>query len=152
MPSIQLWALSVTSAQGPQNNALERQKKSILSYLSEQAQRAEAYGKGFILQEDLNSWLGSELLPGDTKPQNKNGKMFQSFLEENKLICANSLPFTKGLITRKRRYQGEIRQSTIDFYVVCERVLPYVSSMEIVDDKKHTLTNQSLLRKKNLRL
>ena len=72
-----------------------------------------------------------------------------AFLEENKLICVNSLPLTKGLITRKRRYLDETRQSTIDFYVVCDKVLPYVSSMEIVNDKKHNLTNYSLLNKKS---
>ena len=142
-------ALSVTSAYGPQNNSLESTKKAFWSYLTEQAQRAEASGKGFILQGDLNSWLGSDLLPGDEKPQNRNGKLFQAFLEENKLICVNSLPLTKGLITRKRRYLDETRQSTIDFYVVCDKVLPYVSSMEIVNDKKHNLTNYSLLNKKS---
>ena len=33
------------------------------------------------------------------------------------------------------------RESTIDFYVVCERVLPYVKSMKIDNGKGHTLTN-----------
>ena len=60
-------SISVTSAYGPQNSDLESKKKDFWLYLSDQAQRAKASGKGFILQGDLNSWLGSELLPGDKK-------------------------------------------------------------------------------------
>ena len=38
--------ISVTSAYGPQNNALETKKKAFWSYLTEQAHRAKSYGKG----------------------------------------------------------------------------------------------------------
>ena len=69
--------------------------------------------------------------------------MFANFIKENKLICVNSLPLTEGLITRSRKYDKEVKQSTIDFYVVCERVLPYVKSMKIDNGKVHMLTNYS---------
>ena len=36
---------------------------------------------------------------------------------------------------------GIEKKSTIDFYVVCERVLPYVESMKIDNGREHTLTN-----------
>ena len=62
-------------------------------------------------------------------------------MEENNLKCVNSLPLTKGLITRRRRYLDEIRESTIDFYVVCNRVLPLITSMEIIDHRDHNLTS-----------
>ena len=141
-------AISVTSAYGPQNNAPDTKKAAFWNYLSEQAYRSKSCGKGFILQGDLNSWLGSDLLPGDKKPKNNNGRLFESFLEDNKLTCVNSLPITKGLVTRTRKYLGQLKQSTIDFYVVCERVLPYILSMKIVDSRHHTLTNYSMLNKK----
>ena len=95
------------------------------------------YGKGFNLQGDLNSWLGPHLLPGDLHSQNRNGKYFS----ENQLTCVNSLPITQGLITRPRKCFNEVKQSTIIFYVVCQRVLPFVLSMKIDDGKKHILTN-----------
>ena len=44
--------------------------------------------------------LGPELLPGDCQAQNRNGKLFSFFLKDNNLICVNSLPLTKGVITR----------------------------------------------------
>ena len=67
--------------------------------------------------------------------------MFEEFLKKNKLICVNSLPLSKGLVTRSRKYFGQLRQSTIDFYVICEQVFPHVTSMEIIDHKDYTLTN-----------
>ena len=133
----------ITSAYGPQETAQNVKKTAFWKYISEQAQEARACGQGFVLQGDLNSWLGSNELPGDLRDQNKNGKLFQTFLEQNNLICVNSLPFTKGLITRSRKYLGKVKQSTIDFYVVCESVLPYVSKMEILNDNSHMLTNFS---------
>ena len=118
------------------------QKKALFwKYLYEQAHRESTCGKGFILQGDLNAWLGSDLLPGDQKPQNQNGRLFQEFLKENRLTCVNSLPLKKGLITRTRKYLGEFKQSTLDFYVVCDYVLPHVMSMTIIDSKHHILTN-----------
>ena len=36
---------------------------------------------------------------------------------------------------------GDIKASTIDFYVICERVLPYVHYMKIDNGKNHMLTN-----------
>ena len=77
------------------------------------------------------------MLPGDMHHQNRNGKLFSTFLTDNQLTCVNTLPLTKGLITRSRKYLNEIKQSTVDFYVVCESVLPYITSMHIDSDNKH---------------
>lgn len=137
-------AISVTSAYGPQENALIQNKTKFWEYLSKEAHRASTEGKGFILQGDLNAWLGPAMLPGDVNDQNRNGKLFSTFLAENKLTCVNTLRLTKGLITRSRNYLGEVKQSSIDFYVVCQRVLPFVTSMRINEDKKFTLTNYTL--------
>ena len=62
-------------------------------------------------------------------------------MEQNQLTCVNSLPLTKGLITRSRKYLDEIKERTIDFYVVCDRVLPLIQSMEIFHHTTHNLTN-----------
>ena len=134
-------AISITSAYGPQENALNVKKKAFWEYLHAEAHRAKTYGKGYILQGDLNAWLGDKILPKDLNGQNKNGKLFENFLKENKLSCVNSLPFTQGSITRKRKYLSETKESIIDFYVVCERVLPHIKSMKIDNGKTHILTN-----------
>ena len=96
------------------------------------------------MQGDLNAWLGPRLLQGDTRELNANGKLFQKFLEENDLKCVNSLPLTKGIKTRRRKYLDKTIESTINFYVVCESVLPLIKSMEIIDHTNHNLTKYSI--------
>ena len=133
--------ISVVSAYGPQESASVENKEAFWQYLHEEAEKAKTYGKGFILQGDLNAWLGNNMLPGDLHVQNRNGKFFELFLKQNKLICVNSLPIAQGLITRSRKLLNEVKQSTIDFYVVCERVLPHITYMKIDNGTTHTLTN-----------
>ena len=53
------------------------------------------------------------------------------------------MAISEGFITRIRKCLNKIEKSTIDFYVVCERVVPFVTSMKIQNDNKHTLTNFS---------
>ena len=53
----------------------------------------------------------------------------------------NALKSCKGLITRNRNRQGQIQKSMIDFYVVCERLLPHVTEMVIDSKGEYTITN-----------
>ena len=75
-------------------------KKTFWLYLSNEASKAKKYGKGFVLQGDLNAWLGPKLIKGDVHEQNRNGKLFSLFFKEKSLVCVNSLPLTKGVVTR----------------------------------------------------
>ena len=69
--------------------------------------QAKMTGSGFILHFDGNLWAGSQIIPGDPRPQNKNGKLFQEFLERNPhLSVVNALPQCEGLITRSRMKNG----------------------------------------------
>ena len=133
--------ISVVSAYGPQESANIESKNAFWQYLHKEARNAKMYEKGFFVQGDLNAWLGKIMLPGDYHDQNKNGKLFELFLKQNKLICFNSLPLAQGLITRSIKLLNEVKQSTIDFYVVCERVLPHVTYMKIGNGRNHYLTN-----------
>ena len=116
-------------------------KDSFLEYLDEEAKLAKSEGKGFLLQGDLNSWLGSEVIPNDPRPQNNNGMRFNNFLESNNLIVVNALNNCKGLITRTRNKEGETQKSIIDFFVVCKRLIPHVTDMIIDNQKRHAITN-----------
>ena len=67
--------------------------------------RSDNEGKGFILQGDLNAWLGKKIIKNDPRDQNKNGKLMEDFVERNELTVVNSLSICKGLITRSRKYK-----------------------------------------------
>ena len=120
--------ITVTSAYGPQESASKEKKQSFWKYLSDEAHQAKSYGIGYILQGDLNAKLGPKLLPGDVHSQNRNGELFIEFLKENSLTFVNSLPLTEGLITGKRKFLNEVKQCTIDFYVVCDQNLNHKNS------------------------
>ena len=60
----------------------------------------------------------------------------------NKLTPVNSLSLCKGVITRQRLLvTGKKESSSIDFYAVCDRVLPFVTEMLIDSDRKYNATN-----------
>ena len=141
-------SISCTSAYGPQTTAPIETKTNFWNYLDEAAKSAQIAGNGFILQGDLNATLGQTMIPGDPNPKNENGRLFENFLLQNKLTTVSSLSLCKGVITRIRLLvTGKVESSTIDFYVVCERVLAFVSEMIIDSDKKHIATNYTNVKK-----
>ena len=125
-------------------------EKKILfwDYLDEEVIRASRAGAGFVLHFDGNLWAGENIIPGDPRQQNRNGKLFEEFLGRNPhLSVVNSLPLCEGLITRRRLRDGNLEESILDFYVVCDRVLPHIVRMEIDESKKYVLTNYEQVRK-----
>ena len=124
-----------------ENDSIDR-KKAFWKYLDEDVHLANASGSGFILHFDGNLWAGQNIVPGDPRLQNRNGKLFQEFLERNPhLSVVNSLPECEGLITRRRVRNGVNELSILDFFVVCDRVLPFLKKMVIDEDKEYVLTN-----------
>ena len=88
--------------------------------------------KRFILHFDGNLWAGQNIVPGDPRSQNRNGKMFQIFLEPHQnLTLVNSLSLCEGLITRSRMKDGKSEKSVLDWFVVFDRVLPFLSIRDI---------------------
>ena len=80
-----------------------------------------------MLHFDSNLWAGKDLIPGDPRTQNRNGKMFEEFLGRHPhLSVVNALPQCEGLITRRRFREDTLEESVLDFFVVCSKVLPYV--------------------------
>ena len=89
-----------------------------------------------------------DIIPGDPRPQNRNGKMFQSFLERHPhLTVVNSLPVCEGLITRSRIRGGKTEESVLDFFMICNRVLPFLTKMVIDEKKKYVLTNYQAVKR-----
>ena len=136
-----------TSAYGPQENDSIEKNTRFWEYLDEDAKSAENEGKGFILQGDLNSWLGKTHIKKDHREQNENGKLMADFLERNQLTVVNSLNLCKGTFTRIRKRKDISEKSILDFFVVCKRILPHITSMHIDEDKQNILTNYSQVKK-----
>ena len=134
-------------AYGPQENECVQNKEEFWKYIDEDVLQADASGSGFIMHFDGNLWAGEDIIPGDPRPQNRNGKLFKEFLDRNPhLYVVNALPLCEGLITRSRMKNGVLEQSVLDFFVVCTRVLPFITGMKIDEKKEFILTNYQNVR------
>ena len=95
---------------------------------------------GIVIQIDSNAWAGDKLIPNDPNKQNSNGKQLEMFLDRNENITiVNSLSLCSGLITRKRITTNQNEKSVLDLFLVCERVLPYLTSMHVDEQGSHQL-------------
>ena len=103
-------------AYGPQESEKNDKKQAFWDFLDNEVNEAVESESGFILQFDGNLWAGDSLIPGDPRPQNRNGKLFEDFLKRNPhLVIVNSLPICTGLITRSRVKDGKVEESILDF-------------------------------------
>ena len=150
--SVEIFVKSMTIrcciAYGCQENENIERKEEFWKYLDEDVSRANTSGSGFILQFDGNLWAGTEIIPGDPHKQNRNGKLFKEFLNRHpQLTVVNSLALCEGLITRSRVKNGTKELSVLDFFIVCDRVLPFVQRMVIDEKREFILTNYQNVRR-----
>ena len=140
--SLQKMKIKCVVGYGPQENSKKENKSDFWNYIEEDAKTAWENDQGFILHCDGNLWAGPTIIPGDPRKQNRNGKFLEDFLSRNQnLVVVNSLPICEGLITRRRIKAGKEEKSILDFFIVCTKVLPYVTKMVIDEKKEFILTN-----------
>mgnify|MGYP003318525532 CR=1 FL=1 len=91
---------------------------------------------------DFNCKLGEDIIPNDpSKKMSKNGKILWEMVERRGLTVVNGTDKCNGVITRMRETVDGVEESVIDFLIVCEKVEPFVESMEIDDKRDKVLTN-----------
>ena len=129
-------------AYGCQESDSVNRKEAFWKYLDEEIFEANHSESAFILHFDGNLWAGENIIPGDPRPQNRNGKFFKEFLDRHPhLSVVNGLSLCEGLITRSRFRDGKWERSVLDFFVICSRLLPYLKKMVIDERKDYILTN-----------
>ena len=140
--------ISCTSAYGPQKKESDDMKTKFWKHLDDITDTGWDEGKGFYLQGDLNAWLGDDIVAGDPRKRNENGKLFHFLQRHPQLSVVNALPICQGVITRRRELvTGKIQESVLDFTVVCSRVLPYLTEMVIDVDNKYITINYTTQKK-----
>ena len=131
-------------AYGFQENENIEKKNDFWKYLDEEVMNAKHSGSGLIIQMDGNLWAGNSVIPNDPRQQNRNGKMFEDFLARNShLSLVNALELCEGAISRRRNSE----ESILDFFVVCNLVLPHITKMVVDEDNKFVLTNYKHVKK-----
>ena len=129
---------------GPQESDCASRKEKFWNYLETEVHSAQEEEVGLIIEIDSNAWAGRSVIPGDTNKQNNNGKLLLNFLERNKNITlVNALPICQGVITRKRKTHCLDEKSILDLFIVCNRILPFVTRMHVDVQGENQLTNFS---------
>ena len=59
----------------------------------------------------------------------------------------NLLDICEGLITRRTERNEKKEKSVLDFFLVCNLVLPHVTKMVIDEEQKHILTNYEQVKR-----
>ena len=91
---------------------------------------------------DGNLHAGPTLIRNDPNIQNQNGKLFCDFLSRNsQLIVANSLDVCEGMITRKRQFENKIEEAILDFFIINEKMRPFLTKMKVDENKEYSLIN-----------
>ena len=140
------------SAYGPQENDMREKKDKFWEFLEKEVIAAELEGDGLLIQMDGNLHGGPELIKNDPNFQNQNGKLFCQLLERNPtLIAVNALDLCEGVITRCRKLENRTEKAILDFYIINEKMRPFISKMKIDENKQFSLVNIAQ-QKKNKRL
>ena len=136
---------------GPQETQSNEIKALYWSQLSYEVEEAEQSGSAIIIQMDGNLWCGPNLIKGDPNIQNQNGKLFQLFLENYPhLTIVNSLDICEGTLTRVRKTVNREEKSILDFFIICDKILPYVKKMVVDEKKEYILSSYQKKRAKPL--
>ena len=119
-------------------------KEKFWARLASEVEEAQNSECCFLLQMDCNAHLGSSEINGDPCSIDQNGAYFKNFLNKfPHLTLVNSMPLTEGSITRRRITVNKVEESIIDFFVVCDRLLPYIQKL-LIDEQKKICPDQFL--------
>ena len=145
-------SIRVIVGYGVQENASKEKKDAYWDFIEKEIVEAENENQGVIVQMDGNLHAGNYLVKNDPNPQNKNGKIFMQFLQRNKtLSIVNGLDICQGVITRQRILKSRTEKAVLDFFLVNERLRPFLKSM-IIDEKREFTLSNFAQAKKNKRI
>ena len=140
--------IRVLTAYCPQENATNETKEKIWEFFEEEVNKADIEGQGLILQMDGNLHAGDSIVKNDPNSQNRNGKIFENFLNRNPSITVvNGLDICEGLITRERHVKDKKEKAVLDFFLVNEKIRPLLRRMVIDEEKKYVLSNLAQINK-----
>ena len=124
--------IRVVAAYGVQENATKERKEKFWDFIEEEISQAENENQGLIIQMDGNLHAGEKLIKNDPNPQNQNGKLFFEVLQRNSgLVVVNSESICEGLITRKRQVESKTEKEVLDFFLVNEKLEPFLKRMVV---------------------
>ena len=137
--TVEIWVegfpIRLDCGYGPQENDSKQRKGQFCEYIEKEVQNSTKNGSGLVIQMDGNLWAGDNIVKGDPNKGNQNEKMFEKFLKRlSHLNVVNALKPCEGKITCEKHTSRGTERSILDFFIVCDQILPLVSRM-VIDEK-----------------
>ena len=106
--------------------------------MDEQCQNAVNDDCGIVIELDANAKIDmTNTSEGNTSA---NGQLLLNVVNNNSLIVVNKLDLCLGKITRSRVTEKVKEESTLDYILVCQRMAPFITKMNIDEEQIYTLT------------
>ena len=143
--TVEIWAkgfpICLVCGYGPQEHDPKDRKSGFWEYIENEVHNASQNGAGIIIPMDWNLWAEDHIITGDPNKQYQNGKLLDEFLNRNRNISVlNALAICKWKITHERNTLIGTQKSILDFFLVCDKILPHVTEMEIYENGENSLT------------
>ena len=131
---------------GPQENHSIERKNNFWSRMTLEVENSISEDSALIIQMDGNLWAGPELIQNYPMNATKMDKCSKIFLKLLQLTVVNNLDVSAGLITRRRQTVRKFEESILDFYVVCDKMLPFLEKMTVDEEQIYVLSSFSKVK------
>ena len=122
---------------GPQEREPASKREEFFDKIDEECQSAKMANAGIIIEMDANAKLGEDFIKDD---KHKLGKLLLKTVERNDLTIVNTTEPCEGVITRQKKTEKLNEESTIDYILVCQKMLQFITKMKIDENRAYVLT------------
>ena len=84
-----------------------------------------------------------DMIKSDPHPRSGNGDLLIAVCERNNLVICNAADLCQGVITRQRVTVSGTERSVLDYFILCQEMFTFLSSMKIDEVRAHVLAKYS---------
>ena len=143
--------IRVINAYGPQEDDSTEIILSFWQEIEAEVMNAKDDDCSIIIELDANAKLGKDIIKDDPNQMSKNGRIMLDIAERQNLHIANASDVCAGTITRERVAENHVEKSVIDYIVVCEKMMQFLTEMTIDEQRIHVLRH-NVKRKNTLKV
>ena len=135
--------LRIINGYGPQEDDNNQAVLDFWQELEAEIMKAKDNNCSIIIEMDANAKVGSSVIKNDPHKRTQNGQLLLDVINRQNLTVVNSLDICKGTITRERKVENKEEKSIIDFIIICDKMLTFLTEMIIDEARVHTLARYS---------
>ena len=133
---------------GPQEYQNIEERIKFYGYLEQEVINAKMFDKLICIEMDANAKLGSGIIKSDSHSRSSNGDLLLQLCVRNNLVICNATDLCEGAITRQRNTVNGIEKSILDYFILCEEMFNYLSSMKVDEARAYVLSKYSKVKGK----